>query len=296
MLIDTADAVAAPPARAATTSVPAAASGEVAAVTASAVVAIQTPRGRRGPYSKISVAERLRIRDASDAGKDWKVVADANGVNRRTARRYIGLEDIEYKKRGGHKQRKLTEENIDVIQQWVEAECQLTLEEFKARIFNELNIEVAVSTIHRALDGRAFTFKDVHCEPLQMNTDEAKERRLLYVRQLRALVAEGKVPIWIDETNFNLFSARSKGRSRRNVRAVAPRNAPQKGKNLHIIGSMCAQGFFFAEHMRGAYRNDRANDWLRRLLRAASVHLGGMDQIVVICDNAPCHTRYVCAS
>ncbi|OQR83699.1 hypothetical protein ACHHYP_14397, partial [Achlya hypogyna] len=177
-------------------------------------------------------------------------------------------------------------------QNWVDSACQLTLAEITARIANELNVSVSIPTVHRALDGRAYTYKDVHPEPLQMNTDLAKENRRHYVQRLRALAAQGKVPIWVDETNFNLFTARRKGRAKRNTRAVEPLNAPQKGKNLHVIGAMTSQGFHYMEHMRGAYRNERANAWLRRMLRKAIEFFGGSESLLVICDNAPCHTRY----
>ncbi|OQR81299.1 hypothetical protein ACHHYP_16506, partial [Achlya hypogyna] len=171
-------------------------------------------------------------------GDDWKTVAKANGVNVATARSYLCRDDLTYKKRGGYRACKLSEAHLDVVQNWVESECQLTLAEITARIANEINVSVSIPTVHRALDGRAYTYKDVHPEPLQMNTDLAKENRRHYV------------PIWVDETNFNLFTARRKGRAKRNTRAVVPRNAPQKGKNLHVIGAMTLQGFYYMEHMR----------------------------------------------
>ncbi|OQR86327.1 hypothetical protein ACHHYP_10668 [Achlya hypogyna] len=77
---------------------------------------------------------------------------------------------------------------------------------------------------------------------------------------LPSVMSQGKVPLWIDETNFNLITARTKGRAPRNGRAVAPRRAPLKGKNLRITDAISNLGYFYREHMRGSYRNDRAYD------------------------------------
>ncbi|CAK4470394.1 unnamed protein product, partial [Aphanomyces euteiches] len=50
------------------------------------------------------------------------------------------------------------------------------------------------------LDERIFTYKNVHHEPLQMNDPQFKQMRQEYVRRLGAMLGEGKIPIWIDET------------------------------------------------------------------------------------------------
>ncbi|RHZ00601.1 hypothetical protein DYB35_012719 [Aphanomyces astaci] len=174
-----------------------------------------------------------------------------------------------------------------MLQRWVEHDVQITLQEIKDRLALGLGIEVSTSTLHRELDKRVFTYKTVHYEPLQMNDPLFKQKRLEYVQAFRALSGEGKIPIWIDETNFNLFTCRTKARSRRGTRAVVVRGGTQKGKNLHVIGAISTTNFFFCTHKRGAYKHADANQWLRTMLRAASVHYGGLNDIVVVADNAP---------
>ncbi|KAH9153952.1 hypothetical protein AeNC1_019244, partial [Aphanomyces euteiches] len=112
-----------------------------------------------------------------------------------------------------------------------------------------------------------------------------------YVRRLRAMLGEGKLPIWIDETNYNLFTARTKARSKRGTRAVNQRGSSQKEKNLHIIGAISTNNFLYCTAKRGAYKGQHANDWLRDMLRQAKAHFGALGDLLVICDNAPCHSR-----
>ncbi|RHY81989.1 hypothetical protein DYB26_013773, partial [Aphanomyces astaci] len=84
----------------------------------------------------------------------------------------------------------------------------------KDRLMLELGINVSKTTLHRELDKRVFTYKTVHYEPLQMNDPSFKDKRVEYVVAFRELMGQGKIPIWIDETNFNLFTCRTKARSR----------------------------------------------------------------------------------
>ncbi|KAG9399373.1 hypothetical protein AC1031_011764 [Aphanomyces cochlioides] len=54
---------------------------------------------------------------------------------------------------------------------------------------------------------------------------------------------------------------------------------------------MSANNVLYCVHKRGAYKLIHANKWLRNMLRAAREHYGGLQDIMVIADNAPCHSR-----
>ncbi|KAG9414098.1 hypothetical protein AC1031_013305 [Aphanomyces cochlioides] len=54
---------------------------------------------------------------------------------------------------------------------------------------------------------------------------------------------------------------------------------------------MSATNFFYCEMKRGSYKSDGANEWLRRMLRSAIESIGSFNDIVVIPDNAPCHSK-----
>ncbi|KAH9076898.1 hypothetical protein Ae201684P_010829 [Aphanomyces euteiches] len=90
----------------------------------------------------------------------------------------------------------------------------------------------------------------------------------------------------------NVFTARTKARSKRGTRAVNQRGSSQKGINLHIIGAISTNNFLYCTAKRGAYKGQHANDWLRDMLRQAKAHFGALGDLLVICDNSPCHSRY----
>ncbi|KAH9112347.1 hypothetical protein AeMF1_013306 [Aphanomyces euteiches] len=237
---------------------------------------------QRGTYKQIPLSAKRRVLAAYEAGGDWAAVAAANGINKSSARNWFSRPNIEPLPRGGNKPRILTDELVDKMQEWVEFDNQITLQEIKDRLLLEKRIDVSTTTIHRELDKRVFTYKNVHYEPLQMNDMSFKEKRRDYVEHYRALSGEEKIPIWLDETNFNLFTARTKARSRRGTRAVPVRGAPQVGKSLHIIGAISATNFAYCTHKRGAFTCLLANEWLRQMLRVASAHYDGLENKLLL--------------
>ncbi|ETV72293.1 hypothetical protein H257_12463 [Aphanomyces astaci] len=107
-----------------------------------------------------------------------------------------------------------------------------------------------------------------------MSDPSFKDKRVEYVVAFGELMGQGKIPIWIDEAKLQLVHLPHQG----------------TGNNLHVIGAMSSANFFFCSHKRGAYKHQDANLWLREMLRAASQHFGRLDDIVVIADNAACHS------
>ncbi|MES9973606.1 MAG: transposase [Candidatus Thiodiazotropha sp.] len=100
--------------------------------------------------------------------------------------------------------------------------------------------------------------------------------------------AIGKTIVWIDETNFNLFCTRQYGRSVKGspVR-VAASNC--RGKNLHIIGAINAGGLVKYTLKRGSFTAELCRLWMKDLLDELA--LSTNDSFVIVCDNAPCHSR-----
>ncbi|KAG9407098.1 hypothetical protein AC1031_001740 [Aphanomyces cochlioides] len=119
---------------------------------------------RRGPYKRTSLSAKKRIVAAANAGGDWASVAEANGVNVSTARGWLHMESFTPKKRGGYKPRLLSNEMVDKMESWVEHDNQITLCEIQARLLTVHHIEVSTTTIHRELDARVFTYKNLHYE------------------------------------------------------------------------------------------------------------------------------------
>ncbi|POM73403.1 Hypothetical protein PHPALM_9751 [Phytophthora palmivora] len=62
-----------------------------------------------------------------------------------------------------------------------------------------------------------------------------------------------------------------------------------KGKNIHVIAVISSSGLANQESQFGSFTADLANEFIRRFLRHISTTMP-LDEVVVVLDNAPCHT------
>ncbi|KAG6572612.1 Replication protein A 70 kDa DNA-binding subunit [Phytophthora cinnamomi] len=90
----------------------------------------------------------------------------------------------------------------------------------------------------------------------------------------------------MDETNFNIWSSRTRGRSIRGRRAVKKVLAGG-GQNLQVIACVGKGGVIHYETKLGSNKYHHSNDFIRNTLRT----LADVSKVVVGLDNAPCHTR-----
>ena len=121
-----------------------------------------------------------------------------------------------------------------------------------------------------------------------MNKDVNKAKRVEYMNQFFQNRAEGRSIVWVDETNFNLYCKRSKGRSRIGTRAsvVIPAS---KGANLHCIGAMKTSAVVLFSTRRGSFKAEDCLQWFRELV--AACHNQGIENPTFVIDNAPNHCR-----
>ncbi|VEN49333.1 unnamed protein product, partial [Callosobruchus maculatus] len=186
----------------------------------------------------------------------------------------------------------LVEDEINTIVEWIEDDCGLILKQVKMKVLTNFRRKVSTSTIGNYLEGRLFTIKQVHIQPISMNYEENKRRRAEYVTALNRYIELGKQIVWIDETNFNLFCRRTRGRSRVGVRAVQHLPAA-RGPNVHLIGAISPAGVVTMERRRGSVSSDSANIWITNLLQRWQ-DMGSEGDLVIVCDNAPCQKLLYC--
>ena len=211
-------------------------------------------------------------------------------VKVKTAYHWVRQTRVQYKKRGGYKKRTLTPDQIEIILTWFEADCQMTLKQAADRISQDFGKSVSTSTVGNYLDGHLMTFKKVHKMPLSLNSEENKSKRRDLCLKLAEHHRDGREIIFMDETNFNLFCKRTKGWARRGDRATM--TLPNsKGPNLHLISGFTSTALVGFTTRRGSFKADDADEWLRQLLRdRAEDH--DLSNVVIICDNAPCHSHF----
>lgn len=244
----------------------------------------------RKTYHKHSVQDRRRIVATANRGEDWVALSTQLNVPYKTAYRWVRSGDDKPLPKGGKKPKVITEEEIDVIVSWIEDDAGLTLEQIKSKVLHTFQKTVSVSTIGNYLEDRVLTFKQVHYEPVTMNSIANKARRAEYVRTLNELVQQGKQIVWLDETNFNLFCRRKRGRAKAGIRAVQKLPA-SKGPNVHLICAISAAGLLAVERRRGSFTNELANAWVETLMQRWQDTGNRLEDLVIVIDNAPCHSR-----
>lgn len=242
---------------------------------------------KRGKYNKINTTceAKKRVLAAVENYEDWKSVAVANGVATSTAYGWIRRAHDPRKRRGGIRHRKISQEHIEKMIDYVEKNPYITLKEIGDKFAVETGITVSINTIHKYLEGQMYTVKKALPQPVTTNSEINKRKRKEYVDKIMNRTGMGKTVIYIDETNVNLFLRRSQARARKGFRP-AVKCAPSRGRNIHILGGISQHGLVYWERRRGNYRKEDCNEWLRRMLRAITEPF---HNIVVVCDNAPVH-------
>lgn len=246
---------------------------------------------KRGKYNKKATQSvKRRIIEAANEQKDWRILAEALGIKIPTARAWISKGTPTMKPMGGTRNTILLPEHEESIRTWIEENVSITLREIVDKLKTVHNISVCRSTVDNHLHNMLFTVKKVNNEREQMNIEINKQKRRDYVQRILEINGEvDSVIVFIDETNFNLYTKRQYGRSSKGKKAVS-RDPSSKGPNIHVIGGISTNGLEFWESRRGSFKKAQAEDWMKRLIRTMVNRGTNVQDIVLVIDNAPCHS------
>ena len=181
------------------------------------------PRGpkpgvQRGEYKRISLEVKGRLVQAVEEGEDYVSVARTLGVKAPTARSILLRYEDEGRlddSRGGRLQQcvKMTDV-VERIVQYVEHQPDITLKSISEKLAaTEPPVHVSVTSIARALDGQLITTKKLQDCPAHRNSPRVKADRVVYAQWYLQHIND--VHVYVDETCFNLFTHRTRGRSKR---------------------------------------------------------------------------------
>uniref|UniRef100_A0A0K0EC41 DDE_3 domain-containing protein n=1 Tax=Strongyloides stercoralis TaxID=6248 RepID=A0A0K0EC41_STRER len=185
------------------------------------------------------------------------------GIKKSTAYRWVKQQGRELQ-RGGRRVVKILPEHHSIIENYIEANPRITLKEIKENLEHSHQLS----------------------EPENANSEQNKIKRRCFAQQLMIYQADNMPIIYLDETNFNLFISRSKGRSKKGTRCTHV-SAGCKGANVHLIGCIGNMGLIHHEIRKGAFKKPEAMDFVRQCLRSARNMY--QSNVVLIIDNAPCH-------
>ena len=237
----------------------------------------------------VTNVDRERLISCFERDEDYVNLAASLGINRRTAHgiitTFVRTGRRQQLTRGGSTRRVFTEEMREALVQFVEDKPTATLNEMRVKLLELFpHSPVSNTTISRNLDASLITLKLLRTTPTSWNMAEVKEERHAFAEWM---VAAGihKNLIFVDECGYNLWTARTQGRSARGARAVRVA-CSQRGQNLTLCLAV-SPSYGLVHHMllTGGMSKDRFSDFVGEL----SQLLHEEARVCVIYDNAPPH-------
>ncbi|KAE9005097.1 hypothetical protein PR003_g14602 [Phytophthora rubi] len=248
-------------------------------------------------FPKHSPAEKRRVLEAHCAGRaDWLAVAANNGISRSMAYRVVDSGRVDDLPRGGARADSVnvTQEVKDTLESYLNDNCTYTMETMRSMLGLDMGVDVSTSTISRHLLGMLYTVKQTHVVPMTCNAEANKIKRQAFAQSLKK--HQRDCIVYFDETNFNVYCKRGRGRAKKGRRAtlVMP---PSKCANLQVQCAVnSAMGVVLYRLERGSIQMEQNAAFIDDIYRTAKSstffceNYGGK-KIVVVLDNAPAHRQ-----
>ncbi|KAG2947475.1 hypothetical protein PC119_g6473 [Phytophthora cactorum] len=240
--------------------------------------------------------ERRRVLDAYSSGGDWRAIARYNGFPRTTAEYLVGHGRAEDLPRGGARANKVTPEIKEALETWMNECCTFTLRTLQNLVVEDINVKLSQTTISRHLIDMMYTIKQVRVEPTTCNNEMDKEKRKEFAEALIRHTVKGDLVVYFDETNYNLYTKRTRGRAKKGKRSIE-KLPPSKGANLQIQCAVSSAfgGVAYRTH-RGSIKMQTNADFvegLYKVIKESDVYKDEYTdkKIDVVFDNAPAHCQ-----
>ncbi|KAG4039397.1 hypothetical protein PC123_g25055 [Phytophthora cactorum] len=210
--------------------------------------------------------ECRRILDAYSSGGDWRAIARNNGFPRTTAEYLVGHSRAKDLPRGGARANKVTPEIKEALETWMNECCTFTLRTLQNLVVEDFNVKLSQTTISRHLIDMMHTIK------------------------------QGDLVVYFDETNYNSYTKRTRGRAKKGKRAIE-KLPYSKGANLQIQCAVSsAFGVVAYRTHRGSIKMQTNADFvegLYKVIKESDVYKDKYTdkKIVVVFDNAPAHCQ-----
>lgn len=238
----------------------------------------------------ISAVDKERIVDAfHDPHMDYVEVAAALNIPRGTAwsiiRRCQRDGEVIVRRRGGRRPCLVSADMRAALVDIIVEHPAFTLNQVNAELRHRLPTtpHLSIATLHRALKLQLITLKKLEHVPEERNRDDVVDARRQHAEWFVTNVDE---VVYIDESGFNLWTARTRGRAPRGDRAVRIVGG-RSGPNFTLLLAVSSQRGLIHHTMReGGVDMVRFNTFLSEASTAA-----GDGRITFLFDNAPCHRR-----
>lgn len=236
--------------------------------------------------------DREKIINAYIGGNNPKKISEILNLNRSTVYRIIKIYNTENriikKQRGGIRNKKLTEEQKNIVRNWVDENCSITLKKLCTKIEDNFNISVSHMTVERCLRDFQYSLKRVHLLPIQRNNENAINQRAEYANEFMHLlssISESNI-IFIDEAGFSISMRSRRGRSKLGSRAVQVVRG-LRTRNISLCCAINKTEIIGYQTNESAYNGNSFFQFLENLF--IILREKGINQAVFIMDNAAIH-------
>ena len=229
--------------------------------------------------------ERKALIEAYSNGEDTKTLAHQLHIPLRTANFIITSNKTTHPGWGGFRGTVISEAMKADLISWVEGDCTVTLEMLRSNLRHKYQVNVALSTISNALAGELITMKAVHPVTAEHNSPDNKDKRQEYAHHYLSVISQGRT-VFLDETNFGVWAARTRGRAVKGKRAelIVP---ALRGKSVSILAAIDnVEGLV---HTLVTMENIH-NTHFQQFLLELQEKLPDTGDVFIVLDNAPIHT------
>ncbi|XP_058117021.1 uncharacterized protein LOC131259529 isoform X2 [Anopheles coustani] len=249
-------------------------STKTAEVTPHANIAVQktvkVSRKPRGRIKTTSAADRERVIDAYDSGLTPSLISQFLSIKRSTVygilRNYWNTGEIEAKKRGGIKTKKLSSSVSSTIRLWMDEDSSLTLRKLREKVKECYGIEVSATTIARELHSFHYSFKRFIAErPITTSTIDLKKYALSY-SQLELRLPQDAIT-FIHEVGFNIIMriVQNESNSADGTSSTTKPETRTFSKNISIVCAMRRCGILYFECKKRAIDLEGFTKFIREL-------------------------------
>ena len=253
--------------------------------------------GHGGQRVRTTQAHRQRIIDAFEGEEDYVEVARVLGVKKETARSIIRVYVTEGRAQslptGGSTYRKVTDDMRAEIRRMVTENPFTTLKKINEQLRANEHPNVCDQTIARVLDGMLITLKSAGKEayiPFERNRPATIVARLHYAQWYVGLGVNDHV-VYVDESGYNIYTRRSRGRADRGVRV---RHCVVGNRGRNIVATLAINANFGLIHhwlVAGTTTRETFQRFLNELVVACDPIFPDDERVHIVYDGARPHLR-----
>ncbi|XP_053211205.1 uncharacterized protein LOC128394858 [Panonychus citri] len=188
------------------------------------------------------------------------------------------------KKPPGIKPKKLSSEQVKVLNSWFDENCLITLDDAKDKVKENFGIEICIETIRNYLNKLNFSFKRISVVPVARNDPTRIAARKEYARNFMT-IQRHRENFFLDETGIAVHAV-NYGWSRIGERANVKTRAV-RGKHFSICAAINYRSLYFYEAKEKGYDTEHFVTFLNQFLRF--LERDDIKEAYIIMENVPFH-------